>query len=249
SVLAFSDLLTCDAIVYCAATGVQANKATDTALVYEINAFLPIKILNYLNDNNFVGTWVSFGSYFEIGNNDAQHYFTEADVIGSELPVPNHYCSSKRLLTRFISNSLGTAKMFHFILPTIYGSRENPTRLIPYLVEALKADRMVQLSAGAQVRQYLHCKDVASLVNLVISSSREPGIYNVANEAPIRISDLIRSVFHLFKRNADSSLGTLSTRDESMKFLAIDSQKLAKKFPDWTANVYVQEGINEYLSL
>ncbi|RZJ57827.1 MAG: hypothetical protein EOO55_02485, partial [Hymenobacter sp.] len=39
SVLAFSDLLTCDAIVYCAATGVQANKATDTALVYEINAF------------------------------------------------------------------------------------------------------------------------------------------------------------------------------------------------------------------
>ncbi|RYE13538.1 MAG: NAD(P)-dependent oxidoreductase, partial [Sphingobacteriaceae bacterium] len=247
SVLAFSDLLTCDAIVYCAATGVQANKATDTALVYEINAFLPIKILNYLNDNNFVGTWVSFGSYFEIGNNDAEHYFTETDVIASELPVPNHYCSSKRLLTRFISNGLGTAKMFHFILPTIYGSRENPARLIPYIVDALKADRTVQLSAGTQIRQYLHCKDVASLVNLVISSSYESGIYNVANGTPIKISDLVKSVFHLFKRNADSSLGTLSTRDESMKFLALDIKNLSIQFSHWEPTISLQAGISEYL--
>jgi nucleoside-diphosphate-sugar epimerase len=241
------DLLAYDVIVYCAAAGVQANKLMNADLIYEINAFLPIKILNYLSDNNFGGTWISFGSYFEIGNNNIEHNFTEIEIVASELTVPNHYCSSKRLLTRFVSNGISAVKMLHFILPTIYGVRENATRLIPYLVETLRTNQPIQLSAGTQVRQYIHCRDVASLVNTAIYLGCESGVYNVAKEAPIKIRDLITHVFSLFDRSADSSLGTLSTRDESMGFLAMNSQKLSSKLPSWKASVDLQEGINEYL--
>ncbi|SFQ62256.1 NAD-dependent epimerase/dehydratase family protein [Hymenobacter arizonensis] len=247
SVVDFSTLLLCDAIIYCAATGVQANKVTDTSLVYEVNALLPIKIINYLSDHCFSGIWVSFGSYFEIGNNDANHYFTEAEVTLSELAIPNHYCSSKRLLTRFLSSGLTTIKVFHFILPTIYGARENSSRLIPYIVESLKNEQPMQLSAGTQVRQYLHCLDVAALVRLVIQSDCLPGIYNVASEEAIQIRDLVKRIFSSFNKDAETSLGSLSTRDESMRFLAIDTQKLAEYIPEWKASVDLQQGINEYL--
>ena len=241
----FSVLLACDAIIYCAATGVQANKVTDTSLVYEINAFLPIKILNYLSNRSFTGTWVSFGSYFEIGNNDATHYFTEAEVVASALAIPNHYCSSKRLLTKFIDSGLTGIKAFHLILPTIYGVRENSSRLIPYIIDSLKHGRPMQLSAGTQVRQYLHCHDVAALVSRVVESDCLPGIYNVASEEAIQIRDLVKKIFSLFGKDAESSLGTLSTRDESMKFLAIDTQKLAKYIPGWKASMHLQQGIDE----
>ncbi|RZK27755.1 MAG: NAD-dependent epimerase/dehydratase family protein, partial [Hymenobacter sp.] len=156
--LNFSALLGYDVIIYCAAAGVQANSQIETALIYEVNAFLPIRIITYLNDNGFAGKWLSFGSYFEVGNNNHEKAFTEEQVVASGLAVPNHYCSSKRLLTKFISNQLFAIKAFHFILPTIYGAAESPTRLIPYIVSALKEDRPIQLSAGTQVRQYLHCK-------------------------------------------------------------------------------------------
>ena len=243
----FSVLLTCDVIIYCVATGVQANKVTDTSLIYEINAFLPIRIVNYLSDHSFTGTWISFGSYFEIGNNNAEHYFTEAEVAASELAIPNHYCSSKRLLTRFISSGLTGIKAFHFILPTIYGARENASRLIPYLIESLKNGQPVQLSAGTQMRQYLHCHDVAALVSRVLESDYLPGIYNVASEEAIQIRDLVKMIFAMFGKDAESFLGTLNTRDESMKFLAIDISKIVQLLPAWNATISLREGINEYL--
>ena len=42
--------------------------------------------------------------------------------------VPNDYCISKRLLTRYINSSSQSFKHIHLILPTIYGEREGKHR-------------------------------------------------------------------------------------------------------------------------
>ncbi|RYE22510.1 MAG: NAD(P)-dependent oxidoreductase [Sphingobacteriaceae bacterium] len=245
--LDFSALLGYDIIIYCAAAGVQANVQLETSLIYEVNAFLPIRIITYLNDKGFAGKWISFGSYFEIGNNTNELAFTEAEVVASGLALPNHYCSSKRLLTKFISHKLFTLKVFHFILPTIYGAAESPARLIPYIVTALKEDRMLQLSAGTQVRQYLHCKDVASLVSLVAQEEYPADIYNIVNDAPMQIAELVRAVFSRFGKDASPFLGTLATRDESMKYLALNNSKIVDLISNWKPLIRLEEGIDEYI--
>lgn len=242
----FSALLEYDAVIYCAAAGVQANAQIETSLIYEVNAFLPIRIITYLNDKSFSGKWISFGSYFEIGNNNDAVAFTEPEVVASGLAVPNHYCSSKRLLTKFISHKLFSLKVFHLILPTIYGAAESSARLIPYIVAALKNDLPLQLSAGTQVRQYLHCKDVAALVGLLVQGSYPPDIYNVAKETPIQIAELVKTVFSHFDKDASIFLGTLSTRDESMKYLALNGAKVAALIPEWKPAIGITEGIGEY---
>ncbi|SNR69898.1 NAD-dependent epimerase/dehydratase family protein [Hymenobacter mucosus] len=242
-----SSLLDQDVVIYCAATGVQANKAFDVSLIYEINAFLPIRIINYLSEKKFSGKWISFGSYFEIGDNEHVHAFNESEIVNSERKIPNHYCSSKRLLTKFISNSLYSVKAFHLILPTIYGNKENDSRLIPYIVEALSKGKPVQLSKGLQVRQYLHCKDVVSLVQLLASNDYPQSIYNVANEPPIQIAELIHYIYALFNDSANSALGTLSTRDEGMKYLALNTEKVGKHISQWKPTIGIKEGIKEYL--
>jgi len=242
----FELFLSFDLLVYCAATGVQAGQAVTTDLIYELNAFLPIRLLNYLSDNKFSGKWVSFGSYFEIGNNDAEHNFKEEEVVASTLTVPNHYCASKRLLTRFIDAELFSVKAYHFILPTIYGAKENAKRLIPYIIDALREQRPLQLSAGTQVRQYIHCLDVATLIELIASDDYPAGIYNLTAGSPIQIAQLVKSVFLLFGQDATAYLGTLKTRDEGMKYLAISSQKVATCIPKWQPKLTIEEGIKEY---
>ncbi|AMR27099.1 hypothetical protein A0257_08235 [Hymenobacter psoromatis] len=111
----------------------------------------------------------------------------------------------------------------------------------------MKNGQPMQLSAGTQVRQYLHCHDVAALVSQVVESDCSPGIYNVASEEVIQIRDLVKKIFSLFNKDGESSLGTLSTRDESMKFLAINAKKVAELIPDWKAVVSLDEGVSEYL--
>jgi nucleoside-diphosphate-sugar epimerase len=242
----FKLFLSFDLLVYCAATGVQAGQAVTTDFIYELNAFLPIRLLNYLSNNNFSGKWVSFGSYFEIGNNDTPHEFSEKELVASSLTVPNHYCASKRLLTKFVDAGLITVKAYHFILPTIYGARENAKRLIPYIIDALQNQRPLQLSAGTQVRQYIHCRDVAALVQMVAVNDYPAGIYNLAVDAPIQIAQLVQYVFALFEQDATAYLGTLQTRDESMKYLAINSQKVATQIPEWRPALTIQQGLKEY---
>jgi len=241
------ELLSSDVIIYCAANGVQANQKIPSTLIYKVNAFFPIEIINFLDDHDFKGKWISFGSYFEIGNNIEHKNFTETEICTSMLQIPNEYCSSKRLLTRFLSNGVQRGKYFHFILPTIYGARENPNRLIPYIVNALKNELPLTLSAGKQIRQYIHCHDVARLVKLTIAKDLPPDVYNVAGDCGIQIKELVTMIFNFFSKNAEPYLGTLNTRDENMLVLLTDNQKLVRQLTEWRAQISLFDGIKEYL--
>lgn len=243
----FDYLLGSDVILYCAASGVQASNLMDINEIYEINLSLPIRIINHLNANSFDGKWISFGTYFEIGDNAALQSYSEKEVVASNLPVPNHYCCSKRLLSRFIDCQQFTIKAWHLILPTIYGAKENRQRLIPYVVETLKKQELPLLSAGTQIRQYVHCQDVVKLLNTIIDTDPPHGIYNVTAAETIAVKDIIVAVFSLFDKDPTDSLGAKNSRDESMKVLQLDSAKISREIPNWYPRIGLTEGLQDYL--
>jgi len=244
--LQMQELLDCDVVIYCAAAGVQANAKIAVQDVYEINAFIPIKIAAYLDENHFLGKWISFGTYFEIGNNNTINFFKEVDVVTSQLAVPNHYCSSKRLLSRFFNNNSVSINWWHLILPTIYGPRENSSRLIPYIVSCLKASNPPRLSAGNQIRQYIHCKDIVSLINQLLEKEVTSGIYNIASDESIKIADLVQMIFSKFNKSASESLGLIASRDESMQVLLLNADKISVHLPEWQPNISLSDGIADY---
>src|SRR5688572_12662835 len=63
-------LLDSDAIFYTAGAGIQSNLKDSSALIYQLNTFLPITLCKELIEKGFQGTFVTFGSCFEIGNNN-----------------------------------------------------------------------------------------------------------------------------------------------------------------------------------
>ena len=244
--LRIAELLGCDAIIYCAAGGVQAGETITPAATTDINYEVPAGLFSALVQHQYRGRWVSFGTYFELGETPGRQPATEGDLVSGIYKVPNAYCESKRRLTGFMAAQSPSFRAWHLILPTIYGAREHTDRLIPYLVRSLRQGQTPQLSAGTQVRQYIHGRDVAELVALLLSRSVSGGIYNVAGPDVLPIKDLVEMVFMHFGQNAAEALGAVQTRDESMPRLQLDGRKLARALPDWLPHWPLSIGLAEY---
>ena len=245
--LDFNTLLIFDHIIYCAGAGIQ-NSKNDTSLVYDLNTFLPIEIVLFLNSNTYKGKFITFGSYFEIGNNSQDKMYSENDIVSSLLTVPNHYCSSKRLLSRFFHSSQLSIKYYHLILPTIFGKGENENRLIPYLVNSLINLKDPLLTSGRQVRQYLHAFDLSDLVKTIIKMDLTGDIYNIPSKETVQVNNIVEQVYSILNIEKAEANNVTIRYDESMQHLELNSIKLSSLIPFWEPTISVKSGIQEYIN-
>ena len=244
-----SELVEYDIIIYTAGAGIQSGLKESLDTVYELNSFLPIRLFNFLSENNFKGKVITFGSYFEIGDEKEERYYTEMEVALSNKGVPNHYASSKRILTRFLISSPHLPHHFHFILPNIYGNGENINRLIPYLIDAISQGTEIKLTSGSQVRQYIHASDIAKAVLKVANNQYTKGLYNLCNSDPVQIKDLVLSVFKVMGKELDFyklKFGNNQRADTAMPFLLLNNDKSYNGLKFRPA-ISLEEGINNYL--
>jgi nucleoside-diphosphate-sugar epimerase len=240
------DLLEFDVIVYTAATGVQRSSAPpDAANLLQVNASLPLQLAAELNCQKWRGRWISFGSYFEIGE-QSERPFSEEEVIHSNGPSPGPYCDTKRALTRGLAAQRWQMPLHHFILPTIYGANEDRLRLIPYVLDCLSSGTPPQLSAGSQIRQYLHVSDLCRLLLLALSGQVPPGILNAAPRECISVAEVVRAIYALTGRRAEPPFSTAVTRDEGMRFLALSPERILAT-SSWRVNRDLNDGLRDYL--
>lgn len=239
-------LLDSDIIIYSSGAGIQSYLNESYYDIYYLNSFLPIKLLKELELKNYKGTVITFGSYFEYGSNTICRELTEADVIYSLNPVPNEYCISKRLLTRFMNSNKPSFTTWHFILPTIYGENESPNRLLPYVIDSLNNNTDIKLTNGDQVRQYLYVDEVPVLINTAFENKLFSGIYNVAGSEVYSIKNLMERVFAYYKKPLDEEIfGNIEKADTTMKNLQLDGTKLFKII-NFKANISVTDVLEKY---
>lgn len=230
--LDYNTLSKSEVIIYACGAGIQSNLKDSSESIYNLNTFLPINIYNELNKINFTGTFVTFGSCFEIGNNSNEIKFTETEVSSSSLEVPNDYCVSKRLLTRFVSSKCSKSlRHLHIILPTIYGENEASHRLIPYTVSALKKNQDMQFTSGEQIRQYLYVGDVPKIVHELVLF-KHSGIYNLAGVETYSVRNIIEKIYKFYDFPLDESLfGKAGRADVGMKNLQLDGTLIESIIP------------------
>jgi nucleoside-diphosphate-sugar epimerase len=229
-----------DAIVLTAAAGVQGARKDDS---FGINTFFPIQLVHELETVNFKGTLITFGSYFEIGDCPDDRTFDEPGIVCSQYPTASSYVISKRLLTRFWSSYSGTLRWFHLILPSLYGKGENPSRIISYLIGALRDGAKLRVSEGTQVRQYLHVSDVISFLQMTLNVDVQPGIYNLAPTNSISIAQLRSKVIQAVGAG-EIEIEIVPSHDEGQKVLKLDAAKA--QATGWKPAVSIDAGIKSY---
>ena len=234
--LDYDKLVKTDVIVYASGAGVQAALKTDSSLMYALNVNVPVEMTIMLKKHGYKGTYVSFGSYMEIGlNNVDGKAFDEDDVICSPLPVTNDYALSKRLYGRYMKDLIADYTHLHFILPNMFSEDDlKPgTRLVPYVLKYLqdyKAGRPTEtpsFSAGTQTRQYITLEEVMVVLSKALDKHIASGIYCIGGGEFFSIRNLIERLFKLYDVPCkDEYFGKEVRRDGDIKSLRIDGSKL-----------------------
>ena len=222
-----SPLLDSDIVVYAIGAGIQANLKEGFNLIYNLNVTAPVTICNKLKELDFKGVFVTFGSVFEMGETKEEKFFTEEDVLMSTAPAPSDYVVSKRMLTRFVTSYKHDFTHWHFIIPTIYGAGENPKRLIPYVVNAIRKNEELHFTAGNQTRQYIHVDEVSRMLAMAFEKKLPSDLYNIQGAETITVKEIVTKIHHAMGREVpDGCFGDIQRADVGMKYLALDGTKL-----------------------
>lgn len=234
--LDYDKLVKADVIVYASGAGVQAALKTDSSLMYALNVNVPVEMTIMLKKHGYKGTYVSFGSYMEIGLNDVDgKAFDEDDVICSPLPVTNDYALSKRLYGRYMKDLMADYTHLHFILPNMFSEDDlKPgTRLVPYVLKYLqdykagKPTEAPSFSAGTQTRQYITLEEVMVVLSKALDKHIASGIYCIGGGEFFSIRNLIERLFKLYDVPCkDEYFGKEVRRDGDIKSLRIKGDKL-----------------------
>ncbi len=248
------DLMDLEVLYFCAGAGIQPKHNDDTSLIYEMNAFEPIRLINALKERGFTGKLVCFGSYFEIGNDPLAQQYTEDMLATHSNPVPNAYCTAKNLLTRYVHTELRNKDQLpfvlqHFILSTIYGANENSKRLLPYIVQSCINGDELSFTSGQQYRQYTHIRDISNFLTDHLKSNVS-GIYNLTDDTMITVRQLIEKTLELIhselRITPEASFGSINKRDVSMKYLGLNTSRVQKYF-NFVPSISLEQGIIEYI--
>lgn len=241
-----SGLLTSDIIVYAIGAGIQSYLKEGNDLIYNLNVTVPVRICNALKAAGYQGKFITFGSVFEMGETTEERFFTEEDIQTSLAVAPNDYTVSKRMLTRFISSYKHEFTHWHFIIPTIYGESENPKRLIPYTINAIKNGEELHFTAGDQTRQYIHVSEVPRMIDMAYKKNIPSGIYNIQGKETITVKEIVTLIHKVLgKQVAEGCFGSAQRADVGMKYLALDGRKL-KSLTGFEATVRLEEVIKHY---
>lgn len=241
-----SGLLASEIIIYAIGAGIQSNLKEGNDLIYNLNVTVPVRICNALKAAGYQGKFITFGSVFEMGETTEERFFTEEDIQTSLAVAPNDYTVSKRMLTRFISSYKHEFTHWHFIIPTIYGENENPKRLIPYTINAIKNGEELHFTAGDQTRQYIHVSEVPRMIDMAYKKNIPSGIYNIQGKETIAVKEIVTLIHKVLgKQVAEGCFGSAQRADVGMKYLALDGRKL-KSLTGFEATVRLEEVIKHY---
>lgn len=241
-----SGLLASEIIIYAIGAGIQSNLKEGNDLIYNLNVTVPVRICNALKAAGYQGKFITFGSVFEMGETTEERFFMEEDIQTSLAVAPNDYTVSKRMLTRFISSYKHEFTHWHFIIPTIYGESENPKRLIPYTINAIKNGEELHFTAGDQTRQYIHVSEVPRMIDMAYKKNIPSGIYNIQGKETITVKEIVTLIHKVLgKQVAEGCFGSAQRADVGMKYLALDGRKL-KSLTGFEATVRLEEVIKHY---
>ncbi len=224
-----SGLVDSDIIVYAIGAGIQANLKEGFNLIYNLNVTVPVSICNKLKELNYKGCFITFGSVFEMGEIGEERFFTEEDILTSICAAPNDYTVSKRMLSNFVISYKHDFTHWHFYIPTIYGAGENPKRLIPYVINAIRNNEELHFTAGDQIRQYLHVSEVPRMIEQAYERKLTSGLYNIQGKETLTVRDIVTNIHEVMGRIVpEGCFGSVQRADVKMKYLALDGSKLRK---------------------
>lgn len=242
----YEELCKSDIVVYASGAGIQSNLRESVYLIYALNVTTPVNMCDNLKVAGYKGVFITFGSVFEMGQATEERAFTEQDLLTSTYTAPNDYTVSKRMLSRFIDGYKHGFTHWHMYIPTIYGETENPLRLIPYTINAIREGDRLSFTAGDQVRQYIYVSEVPHIIEEAYKARLSSGLYNIGGTETVSVKEIVTLIHRRLGKDVPGDcFGTTQRKDTGIKYLALDGTKLYSAI-GYEPHIKIRDVINKY---
>jgi nucleoside-diphosphate-sugar epimerase len=128
---------------------------------------------------------------------------------------------------------------------SIYGPKDAESLLIPSVIRTLRADRHMALTLCEQRWGFLHGRDAAAAVRLVLATPAARGIYNLGCPDAPPLHDTVKRLRELIGAG-ELGFGEVPYRPDQVMVLAADVTRLEAL--GWRAMVGLDQGLRETLA-
>jgi nucleoside-diphosphate-sugar epimerase len=112
-------------------------------------------------------------------------------------------------------------RVFH-----LYGPHEAPDRFVPAVIRALLAGQVAPCSHGAQVRDFLHVRDVASAFVALLTSDVN-GPVNIASGQPVTLRQVAMTAHEIAGGQGSIEFGAVKAPEGDPPLLVADVRRLS----------------------
>ena len=173
-------------------------------------------------------------------------YDTDYGYLREETPVrPASLYAASKSSCYWTGHQLAVKASVRFAWGRIfypYGPMEDPRRLVPAAIKALKQGLSFPASTGEQIRDYIHVADAASAFCTLIEKEAN-GIFNISTGTPLSVRTVLETIERILNRPNLLQLGALPSRNWEPPFICGDSTKLRQL--GWSPRYTLEEGLQD----
>ncbi len=130
----------------------------------------------------------------------------------------------------------------------VYGSGENPSRLIPRIIDSLRAGTPLPLPSGTTRRDYVHVDDVVNACRLAWSHDGDvPSIINIGSGVESSVADVVATAEDVTGRRIPRAGAPFSTRPIDVRHWKADNSKAAAVM-GWQPVLDLRSGLAKILA-
>lgn len=192
------------------------------------------------------GRLVAAGTCFEYDTSDA----------GAGRPLPETgparprtlYGASKLALWQVLErlSAAGAFEVSWLRFFFLYGPGEDAQRLVPSVILPLLEGREAKVTAGEQIRDYLHVEDAAAAVWAVLERGLA-GVTNVGSGRPVAVREVVERIGELTGRPGLIRFGALPYREGDPAHVSADVRRLTTE-TDWSPRFDLEGGLRQTVS-
>lgn len=208
---------------------------------FETNSLGVVRLCNALRERTYLKRYIHISSAEVYGS--CTRPLHETAPLNPSTP----YAVSKAAADMYL---LTLSRNFGFPMnlirsTNVYGKHQQLYKIIPRTMIYLRQGRTIELHGdGEAVRAWLHVRDVARGINLVMEKGRSGEIYHFSDENSVSIADLVRTICEQMGYDFKSSTTSVPERVGQDARYLLDYKK-AKSELGWMPQVPFREGLRE----
>lgn len=218
----------------------QFNKMID------INTGVLIELYEATKNCKKLKLFLQFGSGEEYGNIKAPYRETDREYPSSP------YALSKQLTT---NTALMLYNNFSFPISIVrpgnlFGEYQDSNKFIPYILNRLSRNEVIDTTYGEQKRDFIYAKDFAKGIKKVIESydNFKGEIFNLSAGRSFKLKEIIEYCKNYLSSSSIIEYGKIPYRENEMMKFELDISKF-KKLTDSNFEIDVLESFSRFIDL